>query len=119
VANYGSNTVSVLLNNAAFPTSVEQTSFTTQVPKTFELAQNYPNPFNPSTTFSFSVPSKSFVSLKILDVLGREVSSVISEELPAGTYWRRWNAGHLTSGIYFFRLKTGNYVETKKLILLK
>lgn len=87
--------------------------------KGYSLSQNYPNPFNPSTNISFSVPSKSYVSLKVFDVMGREVATIASEELSAGTYTRLWNASHMSSGIYFYRLQVGNYLESKKLILLK
>jgi hypothetical protein len=87
--------------------------------KDYSLSQNYPNPFNPSTTISFRLPSKSFVSLKVFDIMGREVATIASEELSAGAYTRQWNAAKLSSGIYFYRLQAGNYLETKKLILLK
>jgi len=97
------------------------------IPSAFILFQNYPNPFNPSTTISFSLPSKSFVSLKVFDALGREVSVVLYEELSAGTYSKQWNAAGLPSGIYFYRLQArqtsggqaGSFTETKKLLLLK
>ena len=75
------------------------------IPSAFILFQNYPNPFNPSTTISFSLQSKSFVSLKVFDALGREVLVVLSEELSAGTYSKQWNAVGLPSGIYFYRLQ--------------
>lgn len=88
-------------------------------PGKFELRQNYPNPFNPTTTISFTLPSKSFVSLKVFDVLGREISTLVSEEMPAGTYTRQWKAGRLASGVYFYRLQTGSFTETKKLVLLR
>ena len=89
------------------------------VPLTFSLKQNYPNPFNPSTNISFSIPSKSFVSLKIYDRFGREVATIFSEEISAGYYTRKWNAANISSGIYFYRLQSGSYTETKKLILLR
>ena len=88
------------------------------VSSTFTLKQNYPNPFNQSTTISFSIPSKSFVSLKIYDLQGREVATIFSEEIPAGQYTRKWNAANTSGGIYFYRLQAGSYSETKKLILL-
>jgi hypothetical protein len=90
-----------------------------EVPTGYSLFQNYPNPFNPSTRISFSLPSKSFVSLKVFDVLGREEATVVSEELAAGTYTRQWNASSLPSGIYFYHLQAGSFSETKKCILLK
>ena len=85
----------------------------------FNLSQNYPNPFNPSTIIAFALPSRSFVTLKIFDILGREVAILTSEELPAGSYTRQWNAANLSSGIYFYRLQARSYIETKKLILLR
>lgn len=89
------------------------------VPAGFSLSQNYPNPFNPSTTISFSLPSKSYVTLKVFDILGREVASIVSEEMPAGSYSRQWNAANISSGIYYYRLQAGRFVETKKLVSLR
>jgi len=83
------------------------------------LSQNYPNPFNPTTTISFSLPTKSFVSLKVFDILGRDVATIFSGELPAGTCTRQWNAANMASGVYYYRLQAGSYSETKKLVLLK
>ena len=88
-------------------------------PDEFIIYQNYPNPFNPTTTFSFSLPSRSFVTLKVFDVLGKEVATIISEEMVAGNYSRQWNAANLPSGVYFYRLQAGSFTQTKKLILLK
>jgi hypothetical protein len=87
--------------------------------RTFTLSQNYPNPFNPTTTISFSIVSESFVSLKIFDILGREVDDLVHEILPFGNYSRQWNANEFASGIYFYRLQAGSYIATKKLLLLK
>lgn len=89
------------------------------VATSFSLFQNYPNPFNPTTTISFSLPSKSFVSLKVFDVLGREVSLLIADELTAGRHTRQWNPVGLPSGIYFYRLQAGGFNETKRLLLLR
>jgi alpha-L-fucosidase len=89
------------------------------LPLTMVLEQNYPNPFNSTTIISFTLPSTSFVSLKIFDALGREVSTLLSEELSAGIYSQQWNASDFPSGIYFYRLQAGSFAETKKLILLK
>jgi len=91
----------------------------TQLPNHFILRQNYPNPFNPSTTISFSLPSSSFVTLQVFDVLGREVSTLMSRKLSAGTYSQKWNASDLPSGVYFYRLQAGEFAETRKLQLLK
>ncbi|MCL5029360.1 MAG: T9SS type A sorting domain-containing protein [Bacteroidetes bacterium] len=85
----------------------------------FTLYQNYPNPFNPTTTLSFVIGHSSFVTLIVYDILGREVATLVNEEKRAGTYEATWNAEGLSSGVYFYQLKTGNYVETKKMILLR
>ncbi|MCH7974832.1 MAG: T9SS type A sorting domain-containing protein, partial [Bacteroidetes bacterium] len=89
------------------------------IPNTFKLFQNYPNPFNPSTTISFQLPALSFVSLKIYDVLGREVKTLINKEMKAGSYKVDFNASQLSSGIYFYRLTASSFVQTKKMILMK
>ncbi|MFH1005984.1 MAG: T9SS type A sorting domain-containing protein [Candidatus Latescibacterota bacterium] len=88
-------------------------------PTGFSLSQNYPNPFNPSTSISFSLPSKSFVSLKVFDLLGQEITTLVSEEMPSGTYTKQWNATITASGVYFCRLHAGSFIETKKLILMR
>ena len=85
----------------------------------FELLQNYPNPFNPLTTISFNLPVKSFVLLKVYDLIGREIATLISEEMSAGMHSTQWTAANMQSGIYFYYLRAGSYNETKKLILLK
>ncbi|MFH0735095.1 MAG: T9SS type A sorting domain-containing protein [bacterium] len=85
----------------------------------FNLLQNYPNPFNPSTTILFSLAKKVFVTLKIYDELGKEAAVLINEELNAGEYQKQWNAFNLSSGVYFYKLQAGSFVETKKLLLLK
>jgi hypothetical protein len=89
------------------------------IPQIFTLQQNFPNPFNPNTTILFSLPSKSYVLLRVYDVLGREVATIISEDISAGNYSRRWNAANISSGIYFYRLQADSFTETKKMILLK
>ncbi len=91
----------------------------TEPVSTFTLGQNYPNPFNPSTRITFSVPSRSFVSLKVFDVMGREVASLVSGELAPGSHSRQWNASAVASGIYFYRLQAGPNMATKKLLLLR
>jgi len=85
----------------------------------FVLGQNYPNPFNPTTTIAFSVPTRSYVTLKIFDFLGREVATLASSILAEGNYTRQWDAGGLASGVYFCRLRAGSFSETKKLVLLR
>ncbi len=96
---------------------VEQIS--THVPKTFLLEQNYPNPFNPSTTIRYQLPFAGNVSLKVYDVLGREVMTLVNRRQEAGAYNFTLNAASLSSGIYFYRLQSGNFVQTKKMMLVK
>jgi len=89
------------------------------------LEQNYPNPFNPLTKIKFTIPvapsgvEGSFVTLKVNDVLGNEVVTLIREEKPVGSYEVEFNGKQLTSGIYFYTLRAGSFVETKKMILIK
>jgi len=90
-----------------------------QNPDNFILEQNFPNPFNPTTTISFSLPSRSFVSLKVFDGLGKEVAVLLSEELAAGNHAQQWNASGFSNGVYYYRLQAGTYFQTKKLVLLK
>ena len=85
----------------------------------YSLSQNYPNPFNPSTTVSFSIPEVSFVSLKVFNSLGEEVETLVAEELSAGNYKYDWSGINLPSGIYFYKLTASEFVQTKKMILLK
>jgi protocatechuate 3,4-dioxygenase beta subunit len=85
----------------------------------FELNQNYPNPFNPSTTINFKVPNQSKVSLKVYNILGSEVATLVNETKAAGSYNITFNASRLSSGVYFYQLKSGNFTSTKKLILMK
>jgi hypothetical protein len=109
-----------------------------QIPSHFVLGQNYPNPFNPSTAIEYQIPLRQevkhggqaspfsekgerggFVSLKVYDMLGREVATLVNEEKPAGGYQIQWNAASMASGVYFYRLQAGVFTETKKLILLR
>ena len=98
-------------------TSVEDISSVT--PDRYTLSQNYPNPFNPSTTISFTIPDNELVSLKIYNVLGSEVATLISQNLTAGEYNFNFEASNLASGIYFYELKAGNFAQIKKMNLLK
>ncbi len=90
-----------------------------ELPIEFGLKQNYPNPFNPSTIIGFSVPTGSFISLKVYDLLGKEVSTLVSKFLTPGMYEVNFDAGNLASGVYFYQLNAGEFVQTKKLLLQK
>ncbi|MCC6866802.1 MAG: T9SS type A sorting domain-containing protein [Ignavibacteria bacterium] len=91
----------------------------TEIPKAFSLSQNYPNPFNPVTNIKFSVSKNSFVKLTIFDINGREVETIVNQNMHAGTYNADWNASGFSSGVYFYKLITDDFVETKKMILIK
>ena len=90
-----------------------------QLPDAFKLEQNYPNPFNPTTSLQYTVGSLQFVTLKVYDVLGKEIATLISEEKPAGEYGVEFNGTNLPSGIYFYRIQAGSYSETRKMVLLR
>lgn len=98
-------------------TSVNQIN--DEIPSGFELKQNYPNPFNPSTSIQFSVQSSRYVSLKVYDVVGREIATLVNNELPAGSYKYDFDGSKLSSGIYFYRLISGSFSEIKKMALIK
>ena len=89
------------------------------LPKEFNLYQNYPNPFNPSTTIQFALPKESFTKLEIFNILGEKVITLVSEMLSPGAYKYKWDAGRYSSGVYFYRITAGNFIQTKKLLLMK
>ena len=89
------------------------------LPNQFALFQNYPNPFNPSTIISYEIPKHSFVTLKIFDILGREIATLVNEEKQIGKYSLKFDASNLSSGIYFYRITAGNFSSVKKMILIK
>ena len=89
------------------------------VPSTFSLQQNYPNPFNPTTNIEFRIANLELVTLKVFDVLGREISTLVNEVRPAGVYTVRWDASSFPSGVYFYRLQAREFVQTKKMVLAK
>jgi Secretion system C-terminal sorting domain len=91
----------------------------TNIPAEYKLEQNYPNPFNPATLIGYSIPKSGIVIIKVFDVLGREVSTLVNEYKFAGNYSVQFNAGKITSGVYFYRIESGSYVQTKKLVVLK
>jgi hypothetical protein len=99
--------------------SAEKISNSTNLPTVYSLMQNYPNPFNPATTIKFEVPKNGLVTLKVYDVLGAEVASLVNEEKSVGRYEVNFNASSLASGVYFYQLKAGSFIDTKKMILVK
>ncbi len=91
----------------------------TNQPIEYELKQNYPNPFNPTTKINFAIQQKGYVTLKVYNILGKEIVTLYSGEKPAGTYELTWDAANLPSGVYFYQLLAGSFVETKKMLLMK
>jgi hypothetical protein len=90
----------------------------------FKLEQNYPNPFNPSTSIQYAIGSRQFVTLKVYDVLGNEIATLVNEEKPAGEYEVEFTVAQvsrpeITSGVYFYQIKSGNFTETKKMLIIK
>jgi len=111
--NFGNN---FIINVIDQPTYIKDKNI---FPSQFVLEQNYPNPFNPSTSLQYTIGSRQFVTLKVFDVLGNEVAILINEEKPAGNYMVRFDASNLSSGIYYYRLETNGFSQTKKMVLLK
>jgi len=98
-------------------TSVEQVS--SDIPNDFRLSQNYPNPFNPTTTIEFDLPKAGFVTLKIYNILGEEVVKLVAKNLQAGKYSTQLDASNLASGVNLYRLQSGSFMQTKKMILAR
>jgi hypothetical protein len=89
------------------------------LPETYSLSQNYPNPFNPSTNIQYSIPKTGFVTLKIYNLLGQEVATLVEGNQTAGKYVATFDASKVSSGVYFYRLASGGFVDVKKMLLLK
>jgi len=115
--SYGSGTCDYVTVKYSQQLRIQQIS--TEIPNMFSLNQNYPNPFNPSTNIKFNIPKKSFVKLVIYNSLGKEVASLVNEELNAGSYQADWNASEYPSGVYFYRIELESFIQTKSMVLLK
>ncbi|MCH7954230.1 MAG: choice-of-anchor D domain-containing protein [Candidatus Marinimicrobia bacterium] len=89
------------------------------IPKTYSLSQNFPNPFNPTTTFTYSLPEAAHVNIQIYNILGERVVTLVNERTDAGSHVVTWNAGNAATGIYFYRIRAGNYNDVKKMLLIK
>ncbi|HPS64706.1 MAG TPA: T9SS type A sorting domain-containing protein, partial [Ignavibacteria bacterium] len=99
--------------------SISVKNISTEVPSRFELMQNYPNPFNPATTIKFALPKSEFVRIRIYDILGKEVATLVNEQLQAGYFEYNFNASNLSSGMYFYKIDAGVYSDIKKMVLVK
>jgi hypothetical protein len=116
----GSGFSSVLFHFSLHP-PIGIKKLSNEVPEKFELFQNYPNPFNPSTKIKFDIPVKSVgqTFLSVYDILGREVATLVNEKLNPGTYEVELDASNYPSGVYFHKLTSGNFTETKRMMLIK
>ena len=111
----GSNDAFIL----KFNSTVDIKKITNEIPAKYSLFQNYPNPFNPTTNIEFDIPKRGFTILKVYDISGKEVQTLVSNDLSSGSYSVNFNASKHTSGVYFYRLEVGDYVEVKKMLLIK
>jgi len=107
----------ITYGDTTFPIGIVQSS--NQIPSGFSLSQNYPNPFNPTTQISFDISKASLVNLVVYDGLGRGIEKVVNQQLSPGSYKYEWDASSYPSGIYFYKLQAGSFVQTKKMILQK
>ena len=98
---------------------VEDFTNSDKIPAGFAVSQNYPNPFNPSTEIIYSLPKAGMVTLRIFDILGREVATLVNEREDAGEHTVQWNAEGYPSGVYFYRIVAGDFLETRKMVLMK
>jgi photosystem II stability/assembly factor-like uncharacterized protein len=103
--------------NGGDPIGIEPIS--SEIPIQFSLSLNYPNPFNPSTNIKFALPKNNYVTLKIYDALGREIATLVNEQLKAGTYQVDWDGSNYANGVYYYKLMAGDFVETKKMLMIK
>jgi len=116
--------VTISLKNAIseIPRWISNTGINTissEIPSEYKLFQNYPNPFNPSTIIRFQIKDSKFVALKIYDILGREITTLLNEKLKAGIYEISFSINQLPSGIYFYKISTGDFSDIKKMVLMK
>jgi hypothetical protein len=115
--NFGSGIFSRISIEGTNVVSVSATG--SSVPASFSISQNFPNPFNPSTKINYEIPEKSKVNLKVYDILGNEIVTLVNNENQLGRYEVEFHAADIPSGVYFYRIQAGNFVETRKMILLK
>ncbi|GJQ42248.1 MAG: T9SS type A sorting domain-containing protein [Ignavibacteriota bacterium] len=120
------DTIEFMITDAIGLIITKQFIFSYVGPKEFKLEQNFPNPFNPTTTIQYQIPASpnpskggAFVSLKVYDILGSEVVTLVNAEQQPGYYEVEFNASHLASGMYVYRLKAGEYISTKKMLMIK
>ncbi len=123
LVNLDNKTYSALSDSLFFvsnePLTLGLNNINTAIPQTMRLHQNYPNPFNPATKIGFNLPKGSFAKLTVYDITGREIKTLVNENLHAGTYEYEWNGINLPSGVYFYKLTAENFTETRRMVLVK
>jgi N-acetylneuraminic acid mutarotase len=119
IGGFDENGFAVDIVEQIVPQGTSDVSNESEIPDNYYLKQNYPNPFNPSTKISYSIPELSFITLRVYDVLGNEIATLVNEEKTTGSYEVDFVATDLPSGVYFYQLKAGSFVETKKMVLMK
>ena len=118
-ANNSTIWTNATFTNLTAPSLTLETSSTPTIPKDYELFQNYPNPFNPSTTIKFAIPKRSLVNIKVYDITGKEIATLLNDNKEAGTYSINFNASKLSSGVYFYKITSESFVQIRKMLLLK
>ncbi len=113
----GNGPTNVYYNMESLISGIQPTG--NSIPEKYALSQNYPNPFNPVTNIEFAVPKSSMVKLVIYDIGGRIVETIVNRELSAGTYKADWNASGFSSGVYFYKLESNGFTDTKKMMIIK
>jgi hypothetical protein len=117
INQYGTGNWSTIWSYSSLLTGITQND--KDIPKEYKLYNNYPNPFNPTTNVQFSIVNVHYVTLKVFDILGRNVATLVNEQLQPGTYEVTWNAQNYTSGVYFYRLQSGDFTDTKRMLMIK
>jgi hypothetical protein len=117
INQYGTGNWSTIWSYSYLLTGITQND--KDIPKEYKLYNNYPNPFNPTTNVQFSIVNVHYVTLKVFDILGRNVATLVNEQLQPGTYEVTWNAQNYTSGVYFYRLQSGDFTDTKRMLMIK
>jgi hypothetical protein len=118
VYSYGGQ-ISPLVWKRSVSEIISVRNISSEIPESYSLMQNYPNPFNPTTVIKWSLKEAAFVTLKIYDVMGREVGTYVNEKLNIGIYETTFDGSDLSSGVYYYKLQAGNFTDTKKMMLIK